>query len=145
MRHVKASKTKLLMTLAAALTLAACQTGSFIHNIDLSAAGTYQLKLINNNQTLPYTTGAGNQQVTITSETMLITDAGDWNLQTIRSSARSTGTVVDTLNDGGTYTKNQTSLTLHSTATNSTAFTGSFSTNTLQLTGADGTFYIFGT
>jgi len=148
MRHVRSSKAKLLMALAAVVSLAACQTGSFIKNIDLSAAGTYHLALVNNNQTIPWTTGAGNQQVTITGETMVVTDTGsggDWTLQTIRLRNTSNGTVTDTLNDGGTYTKNQSSLTLHSTQTNTTAFTGGFTTNLLQLTGADGNFYIFST
>jgi len=145
MRHVKASKGGLAMVLGAVLALTACDTGSFIKNIDLSPAGTYQLKLIDNNQTMPYTTGAGNQQVTINAETMVMTEGGTWTLTTVRTKQSTGGPVTDTLSDGGTYTQDQENISLHSTVSNSTAFTGSFATNALVLNGADGHTYIFGT
>jgi hypothetical protein len=142
MRHLKPSRIKLGLLVAVMLSVAGCLSNN-IKNIDLSAAGTYQLKLIDNSGTMPYTTGAGNQQVTLTAETMTLTE-DTWSLVTIRELAKTGGTVTDTLTDGGTYTKNQDALTLHSTVTNSTAFTGTFATATLVLNGADGHTYIFG-
>lgn len=110
--------------------------------LDLSVAGNYNLRFFNNN-TIPYTSTTPGVTVTISSGSLDVTDSGTWTYMLIKTTNGSTGTTVDTTRDAGTYARTSSNITFTSTASSSMLFSGTWSSHTLRLTGADKNDYIF--
>jgi hypothetical protein len=116
--------------------------GSSINPGDLSVAGTYQLRLYNQ-QALPYVSETPQGSITVAKGTLTVTDDGAWNYSLITKTVANGATTTDTTADAGTYTRSGSSLTFRSSSSNQTVFSGTWASYSFKLQGADGNAYVF--
>ena len=122
------------------LVLACGDSGTNPSTADIS--GTYTLQTIGGSP-LPYTVQSGTTTVTLTSDVITVGSDGSWAEAedfTLVSNGQ-TSTTSDS--DGGTWTRSGTAVTFSSQTTGGTAYTGTYTNDTLTLDNGDGTPQVF--
>jgi len=137
MRHSIPSRRRchssILMGSTLLLSLAMACGGDKSTNPNSDAVeGTYSLKSVNGSP-LPFTIQSGTNSIMLTKDVLTVAGNGSWtesiNYTETINGQMNTGTDAD----GGTWTRAGSSVSLYSTVTNGTAYTGIYNNGTLTM------------
>lgn len=127
----------------ALLTVSACggDSSNSTSPTAVTFAGTYQLQTVNG-QKLPYVAvQSGNNAVTITADQLSIADGGSWS-ETITVATTTNGTTTaQTAANSGAWVRSGSQLALLQNGAN--YFTGTFSSNRLDLANINGATFVY--
>jgi hypothetical protein len=123
-----------------AFTLGCTDNSTNPSTADIS--GTYSLQSIGGIP-LPYSFQSGTTTVTLTNDVLIVGSDGTWS-ETIAFTQVDNGqTTTGTLDDGGTWTRSGVSVNFFSQPAAATAYTGTYSNNTLTLDDGSGAPQVF--
>ena len=139
MRRISIRPLAFALLCATLVVAAACGGSDFPENPDVSVAGTYNLRTVNN-QSLPFTMPDGSN---LASYRIVALDDGTWTSVAVYGKNVNGQTETDSVSDHGTWTLKSTTFSMTSAVTNSVVLSGGFNTHILTLTGQDGRSYSF--
>ena len=131
----------LLACIPLAFTLGCGDNGTNPTNSDI--AGTYTLQSIGGTA-LPYTFQPdATTTITLTSDVLTVGSDGTWSEAEDFTQTSNGQTTTGSVNDGGTFTLSGSSVTFVSQTIGGTAYTGTYTSNTLTLDNGDGAAQVF--
>ena len=123
-------------------TLVSCKADSSTNPNSVAIDGAYSLKSVNNSP-LPFTIQSGTNSITLTSDNLTLGTNGSWTENGAYRQTNNGQTSTGTFADGGTWIRAGSSVTLNSSTSGATGYSGTI-TNNSGLSLSDGTYtYLF--